>query len=103
MPNPFHVETDELRSHAEIVRNAASTSGENQARVRALTATAAPGYPGDAAPAFEAMLRKFEKFDASIEERGYGTADRLDDSADRYDRAEDLIKAAFDKISELQN
>ena len=62
---------------------------------------AAQGFPGEAAGPFRDALTHFSAFDRRLELSGYSTADRLEDSADRYDRTEDAIEGFFDRVGEF--
>lgn len=98
MGHPFAVDTGELREHAGIVRNASSTAGAALGATRGVAASAAPGYPGDAAAPFEEMMSRFADFDGLLERTGHRTADRLEDSAGMYDKTEDIVEGIFDGI-----
>ena len=62
--------------------------------------SAEPGSPGEAAGPLRDALTRFSAFDQRLERTGYSTADRLEDSADRYDRTEDVIEGIFDGIGD---
>ena len=101
MADSFSVESEELRSDADTVRNASELAGEQLAKVRRVAASAEPGFPGDAAVPFAMILRRFESFDASLTRNGYSSADRLDTAALLYDKSEDVIEGIFDGIGNM--
>ena len=98
---PFNVDTNELRTNAESVRNAAETARGQLDTTVDSARSAEPGFPGEAAGPFRDALTHFSAFDRRLEQTGYSTADRLEDSADRYDRTEDAIEGFFDRVGEF--
>ena len=98
---PFNVDTNELRTGAESIRNAAETARGQLDTTVGSSQFAAPGFPGEAAGPFRDALTHFSAFDRRLEQTGYSTADRLEDSADRYDRTEDAIEGFFDRVGEF--
>ncbi|WP_311200886.1 WXG100 family type VII secretion target [Dietzia cinnamea] len=97
---PFNVDTNELRTGAESVRNAAENARGQLDTTVDSARSAEPGFPGEAAGPFRDALTRFSEFDQRLERTGHSTADRLEDSADRYDRTEDVIEGIFDGLGD---
>ncbi|MDN5722032.1 MAG: hypothetical protein L0H31_03730 [Nocardioidaceae bacterium] len=75
-PGPLHVDTDSVRSHGQDLTSAAEDASTQLASTRTDADTAEPGFPGEAAAPFRAMIRSLGSKDRSlvrsIDETGKG-------------------------------
>lgn len=89
---PLHAETDAIRGHAAALETAADDATRALAASRDAAAPAAPGFPGDAAGPFAALLRGLEDSDRALVNAITDAAGHVVSDAGTYD-AQDAAHA----------
>lgn len=87
-PGPLHIDTGVVRSHGEILTGAAREASTALARSRDSAEAARPGFPGEAAGPFSAMLAAFEAQDRALTEAIDRAGSRVGSAADIYEQCE---------------
>ena len=88
-PGPLHVDSESVRSHGQGLTSSAEDASTQLATTRTDASTAEPGFPGEAAGPFRAMVRSLASKDSalvrSIDETGKG----VEGAAGSYEYCED--------------
>ena len=85
MSGPFHAGSGEMRDHAAVLSRAAADATVELRDSRIEAEAAEPGYPGEAAAPFAAMIAAMERADHALVERVEAAAAGVVSAAGAFD------------------